>query len=41
MAFDPPSPEVPWWKKDYEDALNQNPEMKENWRNRVPNCKGP
>ena len=28
-GFDPPSPEVPWWKKDYEDALNQNPEMRE------------
>ena len=28
-GFDPPSPEVSWWKKDYEDALNRNPEMKE------------
>jgi cell division protein FtsW (lipid II flippase) len=28
-GFDPPSPEVSWWKKDYEDALDKNPEMKE------------
>ena len=28
-GFDPPSPEVSWWKKDYEEALNENPEMKE------------
>lgn len=28
-GFDPPSPEVSWWKKDYEDALNRDPEMKE------------
>ncbi|HYN25515.1 MAG TPA: FtsW/RodA/SpoVE family cell cycle protein [Pyrinomonadaceae bacterium] len=28
-GFDPPSPEVSWWKKDYEDALNQNPQLKE------------
>ncbi|MDQ3667236.1 MAG: FtsW/RodA/SpoVE family cell cycle protein [Acidobacteriota bacterium] len=28
-GFDPPSPEVPWWKKDYEEALNQNPQLKE------------
>jgi cell division protein FtsW (lipid II flippase) len=27
-GFDPPSPEVPWWKVDYEEALNQNPRMK-------------
>src|SRR6267142_2754342 len=27
-GFDPPSPETPWWKKDYEDALAKNPEMK-------------
>lgn len=27
-GFDPPSPEVPWWKKDYDDTLNKNPEMK-------------
>jgi cell division protein FtsW (lipid II flippase) len=28
-GFDPPSPEVSWWKPEYEDALNSNPEMKE------------
>jgi cell division protein FtsW (lipid II flippase) len=28
-GFDPPSPEVSWWKKDYDDALKQNPELKE------------
>ena len=28
-GFDPPSPEVSWWKKDYDEALNSNPEMKE------------
>jgi cell division protein FtsW (lipid II flippase) len=28
-AFDPPSPEVSWWKKEYEEALNENPKMKE------------
>ncbi len=28
-AFDPPSPEVSWWKKDYEDAINSDPELKE------------
>ncbi len=28
-GFDPPSPEVSWWKGDYEDTLNRNPEMKE------------
>ncbi|MDX6613402.1 MAG: hypothetical protein QOD75_2588 [Blastocatellia bacterium] len=28
-GFDPPSPEVSWWKKDYEEALAKNPEMKE------------
>src|SRR5688572_28181099 len=28
-GFDPPSPEVSWWKKDYEEALNQNPRLKE------------
>jgi cell division protein FtsW (lipid II flippase) len=28
-GFDPPSPEVSWWKKDYDEALNRNPEMKE------------
>ena len=28
-GFDPPSPEVSWWKKDYEETVNQNPELKE------------
>ncbi|HEU4712738.1 MAG TPA: FtsW/RodA/SpoVE family cell cycle protein [Pyrinomonadaceae bacterium] len=28
-GFDPPSPEVSWWKPEYEDALNENPRMKE------------
>lgn len=28
-GFDPPSPEIPWWKKDYDEALSRNPEMKE------------
>ena len=28
-GFDPPSPETSWWKKDYEDALNENPGMKQ------------
>jgi cell division protein FtsW (lipid II flippase) len=28
-GFDPPSPEVSWWKKEYEEALNENPKMKE------------
>jgi cell division protein FtsW (lipid II flippase) len=28
-GFDPPSPEVPWWKTEYEEALNENPEMKQ------------
>lgn len=28
-GFDPPSPEVSWWKKDYEEALSDNPELKE------------
>jgi len=28
-GFDPPSPETPWWKKDYDEALARNPEMKE------------
>ena len=27
-GFDPPSPEVSWWKKDYEEALNDDKEMK-------------
>jgi cell division protein FtsW (lipid II flippase) len=28
-GFNPPSPETSWWKKDYEDALAENPELKE------------
>jgi cell division protein FtsW (lipid II flippase) len=28
-GFDPPSPEVSWWKPEYDEALNSNPEMKE------------
>ncbi|HEU4433605.1 MAG TPA: FtsW/RodA/SpoVE family cell cycle protein [Pyrinomonadaceae bacterium] len=28
-GFDPPSPEVSWWKPEYDDALSKNPEMKE------------
>jgi cell division protein FtsW (lipid II flippase) len=28
-GFDPPSPEVPWWKKDYQEALNKDPKLKE------------
>lgn len=28
-GFDPPSPEVSWWKKDYDEALSQNPQLKE------------
>ena len=28
-GFDPPSPEVSWWKKDYEEALSGNTELKE------------
>ena len=27
-GFDPPSPEVSWWKKDYDDALSKDPKMK-------------
>jgi cell division protein FtsW (lipid II flippase) len=28
-GFDPPSPEVSWWKKDYDDALSKDPKLKE------------
>src|ERR1041384_30196 len=28
-GFDPPSPEVSWWKKDYEEALSKDPRLKE------------
>ncbi|HEX5887620.1 MAG TPA: FtsW/RodA/SpoVE family cell cycle protein [Pyrinomonadaceae bacterium] len=28
-GFDPPSPEVSWWKKEYQEALDKNPKLKE------------
>jgi cell division protein FtsW (lipid II flippase) len=28
-GFDPPSPEVSWWKKDYSEALSKDPQLKE------------
>jgi cell division protein FtsW (lipid II flippase) len=28
-GFDPPSPEVSWWKKEYEEALNDDPQLKQ------------
>lgn len=28
-GFDPPSPEVAWWKKDFSEAINDDPKMKE------------
>src|SRR6266508_380648 len=28
-GFDPPSPEVSWWKKDYQEAVNKDPKLKE------------
>src|SRR5882724_2125785 len=28
-GVDPPSPEVSWWKKDYQDALDKDPKLKE------------
>jgi cell division protein FtsW (lipid II flippase) len=28
-GFDPPAPEVSWWKKEYDEALDENPRMKE------------
>jgi len=28
-GFDPPSPEVSWWKKDYQEALSTDPTMKQ------------
>ena len=27
-GFDPPSPEVSWWKKDYDEALSKDPTLK-------------
>lgn len=28
-GFDPPSPEVSWWKKDFEEAVSKDPQLKE------------
>jgi cell division protein FtsW (lipid II flippase) len=28
-GFNPPSPEVSWWKKDYDEALSKDPQLKE------------
>ncbi|MBA2731444.1 MAG: FtsW/RodA/SpoVE family cell cycle protein [Acidobacteria bacterium] len=28
-GFNPPSPEIKWWKKDYDDALSKNQKMKD------------
>jgi cell division protein FtsW (lipid II flippase) len=28
-GFNPPPPDTPWWKKDYDEALAKNPRMKE------------
>ncbi|MEK6283211.1 MAG: FtsW/RodA/SpoVE family cell cycle protein [Acidobacteriota bacterium] len=28
-GFDPPSPEVSWWKPEFDEALNENPRLKE------------
>jgi cell division protein FtsW (lipid II flippase) len=28
-GFDPPSPDVSWWKKDYDEALSKDPQMKQ------------
>ena len=28
-GFDPPSPEVSWWKKDFDEAVNKDPQLKE------------
>ncbi|HWN11822.1 MAG TPA: FtsW/RodA/SpoVE family cell cycle protein [Pyrinomonadaceae bacterium] len=28
-GFDPPSPEVAWWKKDFSEAVDKDPKMKE------------
>jgi len=28
-GFDPPPPDTSWWKKDYEEALAENPDMKQ------------
>ena len=36
-GFDPPSPEVSWWKKDYQDALNKD--AKDNAQSNSPKLK--
>src|SRR5678809_608741 len=28
-GFDPPSPEVPWWKTDFDEAISKDPQLKE------------
>jgi cell division protein FtsW (lipid II flippase) len=28
-GFDPPSPEVSWWKRDYQEAISKDPELKQ------------
>jgi len=28
-GFDPPSPEVSWWKKDFDEAVSKDPQLKE------------
>jgi cell division protein FtsW (lipid II flippase) len=28
-GFDPPSPEVSWWKRDYQEAINKDPQLKQ------------
>lgn len=28
-GFDPPSPEVSWWKKDFDDAVSKDPQLKQ------------
>src|SRR5882724_7032551 len=28
-GFDPPSPEVSWWKKDYDEAVSKDPQLKQ------------
>jgi cell division protein FtsW (lipid II flippase) len=28
-GFDPPSPEVSWWKKDFQEAISKDPKLKE------------
>ncbi|MBX5477523.1 MAG: FtsW/RodA/SpoVE family cell cycle protein [Pyrinomonas methylaliphatogenes] len=28
-GFDPPSPETPWWQRDYQEALAEDPRMRE------------